>query len=39
MNFKYMPELQWPYGYAIAIGISVLFVTGSIIYFKKKKIL
>ena len=39
MNFKYMPELQWPYGYAIAIGISVFFVAGSIIYFKKKKIL
>jgi len=39
MNFKNMPELQWPYGYLLAIVISVIFVIGSIIYFKKKKIL
>ena len=37
MNFKYMPELQWPFGYAgayllmLAVGISML------VYFKKKK--
>jgi magnesium transporter len=39
MNFKYMPELNWPFGYFLAIFISVLFVVVSIIYFKKKKIL
>ncbi len=39
MNFKNMPELQWPYGYTMAIIISVLFVVVSIIYFKKRKIL
>lgn len=39
MNFQNMPELSWPYGYAVAIVISVVFVAASIIYFKKKKIL
>ncbi len=39
MNFKNMPELEWPYGYYIAIAVSVLFVVGSIFYFKKRKIL
>lgn len=39
MNFKNMPELQWPYGYALAIVISVFFVIASIIYFRKRKIL
>ena len=37
MNFKYMPELEWKWGYFLilfvmfGIGISMLF------YFKKKK--
>ncbi len=39
MNFKNMPELQWPYGYFMAIGVSLVFVVASVIYFKKKKIL
>jgi Mg2+ and Co2+ transporters len=39
MNFRNMPELQWPYGYAVAIVLSVLFVVVSVVYFKKKKIL
>lgn len=39
MNFKNMPELDWPYGYLMAICISVFFVIGSIAYFRKKKIL
>lgn len=39
MNFKNMPELSWPYGYYAAIGASVLFVAGSILFFKKRKIL
>ncbi len=37
MNFKYMPELESPLAYPIVIGISLLIVIGSIIYFKKKK--
>ena len=37
MNFVYMPELQWRYGYLAVIMISVVIVIAEIIYFKKKK--
>jgi len=37
MNFKYMPELQWEYGYPMVIAISVLTVIGLLIYFKRKQ--
>lgn len=37
MNFVYMPELHWRYGYVAIIIVSVLIVTIEIIYFKKKK--
>ncbi len=39
MNFKYMPELNSRLGYPIVILLSVLIVTGSLTFFKKKKIL
>ncbi|NLJ30575.1 MAG: magnesium transporter [Clostridiales bacterium] len=39
MNFRNMPELSWPYGYAMAILISVVFIFASVVYFRKKKIL
>lgn len=37
MNFKFMPELEWEYGYYFAIGL--IFVTGFGLYyyFKRKK--
>ena len=37
MNFKYMPELDSVWGYPAVIGISVLIVVVSIIFFKRKK--
>ena len=37
MNFVYMPELQWRYGYFVVIIISLVIVISEIIYFKKKK--
>ncbi|MCR5033078.1 MAG: magnesium transporter CorA [Lachnospiraceae bacterium] len=37
MNFKYMPELEWKASYPIVIGICVLIVVASLIFFKKKK--
>ena len=37
MNFVYMPELQWRYGYFVVIIISLVIVIAEIIYFKKKK--
>ncbi len=37
MNFHYMPELEWKWGYPLIILISVLIVAGSLLFFKKKK--
>ena len=37
MNFLYMPELSWAYGYPVIIIISVLIVVGCLYLFKKKK--
>ena len=37
MNFEYMPELKWHYGYYITLGLMVGLVILMIIYFKKKK--
>ncbi|MDZ7655762.1 MAG: magnesium/cobalt transporter CorA [Sulfurimicrobium sp.] len=37
MNFKYMPELEWRYGYLGSWIIMILLALGMVIYFKKKK--
>lgn len=37
MNFRYMPELDSVWGYPVVIGVSVLIVVLSLLYFKKKK--
>ena len=37
MNFKIMPELQWEYGYYLAIVFMVLAAIGPLAYFKWKK--
>ncbi|WP_300392473.1 magnesium/cobalt transporter CorA [Fusobacterium sp.] len=37
MNFKYIPELNYQYGYFILLGIMVVLVVGMFIIFKKKK--
>ncbi len=37
MNFDFMPELHWRYGYLWAIGLMVVFVGGILWYFKHKK--
>ncbi|WP_224490485.1 magnesium/cobalt transporter CorA [Robertkochia flava] len=36
MNFRYMPELEYTYGYPIVIGVMVLMVILMLIYFRKK---
>jgi len=36
MNFKYMPELSWRYGYLLVLLVMVLLVIGMLGYFKKK---
>lgn len=37
MNFKNMPELDWDFGYPIAIAIMIISTILPVIYFKKKK--
>lgn len=39
MNFRYMPELEWKYGYFYVIVLSLTVLSACIIIFKKKKLL
>ena len=36
MNFKHMPELQWEYGYYMAIGVMVVIAVSMLEYFRRK---
>lgn len=37
MNFRYMPELSWKWGYPVVLVVMAGIVTGMILYFKRKK--
>jgi magnesium transporter len=37
MNFKHMPELEWPWGYEAVWGVMIAMVIVMVLYFKKKK--
>ena len=37
MNFTYMPELRWRYGYPIVIIAALCIAAAEYFYFKKKK--
>ncbi|MBS0971032.1 magnesium/nickel/cobalt transporter CorA [Chimaeribacter arupi] len=36
MNFEFMPELQWSFGYPAAIGLMILAGLAPYLYFKRK---
>ena len=36
MNFKYMPELEWPWGYPVVLGIMAALAGGMLWFFKRK---
>ncbi|NIC41597.1 magnesium/cobalt transporter CorA [Aquabacterium sp. A08] len=36
MNFQFMPELQWKFGYPLAIGLMVLSAVVPMVYFRKR---
>ena len=36
MNFKLMPELDWAFGYPLAIGLMILSAVLPLLYFKRK---
>ncbi|MEX0617929.1 MAG: magnesium/cobalt transporter CorA [Pseudohongiellaceae bacterium] len=37
MNFQYMPELEWRYGYFVVMGIMAVIGGGLLVYFRKRK--
>lgn len=37
MNFKFLPELNWKYGYFFSLGLMALSVITTYIFFKRKK--
>lgn len=36
MNFDHIPELQWPNGYFILLGVMLVIVVGMITFFRRK---
>ena len=37
MNFKWMPETDWKFGYLVSIGLMLLSSGAILLYFKRKK--
>ena len=37
MNFRVMPELEWKYGYPLALGVMILVMVLTYLYFRWKK--
>ncbi len=37
MNFKFMPELEWKWGYPVVLAIMIVSVAGMLFYFRRKK--
>ncbi len=37
MNFRYMPELEWRFGYPVVIVVSLSVAIACLLFFKKKK--
>lgn len=37
MNFTFMPELSWPYGYPFALGIMLMIGVGLALYFRSRR--
>jgi magnesium transporter len=37
MNFKYMPELEWRWGYAAALLVMLVIAAIMLVYFRRKK--
>ena len=37
MNFRYMPELEWRFGYPLVIAVSAVIIVLCLVFFRKKK--
>jgi len=36
MNFKYMPELDWAWGYAVVLLLMAAIAGAMVLYFRRK---
>jgi magnesium transporter len=36
MNFRYLPELDWPLGYPLAVVLMLISAVAPYLYFKRK---
>ena len=39
MNFKFMPELEWHWGYPLALGMMLLLMVIMLLWFRRKRFL
>jgi magnesium transporter len=39
MNFKVMPELEWPWGYPLALGLMAAIALVMLFWFRKRNLL
>ena len=39
MNFEFMPELHWRYGYLFALGLMLVLSVGLVTFFRWRKLL
>ena len=37
MNFRYMPELEWPWGYPMAWAFMIAVAALMVLYFRRKR--
>jgi magnesium transporter len=37
MNFDFMPELHWRWGYPAVLGVMLLTIVGMVAYFRRKR--
>jgi magnesium transporter len=37
MNFRFMPELGWPWGYGLALGLMTVSAAGILLFFRRRK--
>jgi magnesium transporter len=37
MNFEFMPELGWRWGYFVLLGFMALVVVSLVVYFRRKR--
>ena len=37
MNFEFMPELHWRYGYPFALGLMLVVGVGLVLYLRRRR--